>query len=121
MMFADNMNAAGYILQCPGCSKPLVHFGSKVRRVHPVARFVTKHWVKMMFLSYPLLILTAVVLVWFYPSEIWPWMLGALLPLPPFLAYFMLRCFPIYRITECPYCGFYHEQRLGFSIAKDEL
>ena len=28
------------VLQCPECQKPLVNIGSKVERIHPVARFI---------------------------------------------------------------------------------
>ncbi len=36
--------------------------------------------------------------------------------LVPFIVnFFLLRLFPIYRITECPYCGFHVKQKLGLS------
>lgn len=34
---------------------------------------------------------------------------------PFVLNYFLLRLFPVYRLTDCPYCGFQEEQKLGFS------
>ncbi|MFT6596120.1 MAG: hypothetical protein ACJAT3_002100 [Akkermansiaceae bacterium] len=27
----------------------------------------------------------------------------------------LLRLFPVWRITDCPYCGFHEKQKLGLS------
>ena len=50
-------------------------------------------------------------------SKQWP--LGrsyGLLALVPFVVNFLLlRLFPVWRITDCPYCGFHEKQKLGLS------
>jgi len=39
-----------------------------------------------------------------------------LLALVPFVVNFLLlRLFPVWRITNCPYCGFHEKQKLGLS------
>jgi len=108
-------------LRCPDCSKPLIRHSSKIQRVHPVARFFTTHWVKFIFTAYPILIVITVLGIYLWPSKNWVYIFSASLPLPPFISYFLLRCFPIYRVTECPFCGSYRELKLGYSIAKDEF
>jgi|GEM_PF-4612414 len=35
------------ILECPECKKGLVNFGSKVERIHPVARFVKARYMRI--------------------------------------------------------------------------
>lgn len=115
------MEGVGSIIQCSKCLKSLVGFGSKVRRIHPVARFMVKHSIKILVLWFPFFTAAILALIYFWPSKVWTGIYAVLLPLPPFIVYFLPRCFPIYRITECPYCGSSHAQRLGYSISIDEL
>ena len=37
------------VLQCPECKKALVNIGSKVERIHPIARFVKDYYMWIVF------------------------------------------------------------------------
>jgi len=108
----------GSVLQCPRCKKALVNIGSKVTRIHPIARIIQDHYTQIVVISG--FIFTALLLA-MYAFRIFPSMRGgafALLTLictPSFVMYFLLRCFSLYRVTHCPYCGFKEVQRLGRS------
>ena len=97
-----------------------MNIGSKVLRIHPVARFIRDHYVTTVviwFLMMPVII------------SVTQWALrdsrgGSLnitfgvfaLALVPFVVNFtLLRLFPVWRITDCPYCGFHEKQKLGLS------
>ncbi|MCU0795727.1 MAG: hypothetical protein MUF31_07290 [Akkermansiaceae bacterium] len=40
---------------------------------------------------------------------------AGLLFLPSLVMFFLIRFFPLYRITDCPYCGHYELKKLGKS------
>lgn len=108
------MNANKSILQCPECKKPLVNIGSKVERIHPIARFINNH-------NFTIVIILALVstgLVFsgkFSGARSIGYAWVALLMAPSVIMYFLLRVFNLYRVTDCPYCGFHEEQKLGRS------
>jgi len=78
----------------------LAGLGSRVRRIHPVARFVKKHSMKMLFISYPLLTITIMSLSYLWPSTLWTLVYAALLPLPPFTMFFF--CSVVFRSIGSP-------------------
>jgi len=107
------------VLQCPECKKPLVNIGSKVARIHPVACFIRDRYLT-----------TIVIWLLLMPGIIYltHWILGgergqlsvsfgtfALAMVPFVINFTLLRLFPVWRITDCPYCGFHEKQRLGLS------
>jgi len=100
------------ILQCPECDRGLVNIGSKVERIHPVAVFINNHSFKIV----PIWAVIATLLVFSGVfgggmSIGYGWI--AILFAPSVIMYFLLRVFSIYRITDCPYCGYHFKQRLG--------
>ena len=115
------MNPNKAILQCPDCKKPLVNIASRVERIHPVARFIKNHDAKIIF-TWAIFITYIVFFVGFggggtSRSIGFGWV--ALLMVPSVITYFLTRLFPIYRITDCPYCGYHHKQKLGHSMSPD--
>lgn len=106
------------ILKCPECEKSLVKIGSQVKRIHPVACFVKDHYMKIV-LSW--VILMPLMLAAVPGRDTFTGSLGvglgfsSLFFVPFVVNYFLLRAFPLYRITDCPYCDFHEKQRLGFS------
>ena len=104
------------VLQCPECKKALVNIGSKVERIHPIARFVKDCYMWIVF-SWVIFIL----IIGFVAMGGGGGVLGlgygmiSILMVPFVVNYFLLRAFPLYRVTDCPYCGFHEKQRLGHS------
>ena len=39
----------------------------------------------------------------------------ALIFVPSIVMYFLKRAYPLYRVTDCPYCGYHAKQKLGHS------
>ena len=37
---------------------------------------------------------------------------------PAIIIILVLKCFNLYRVTDCPYCGFHEAQKLGDSSGK---
>lgn len=116
------------ILQCPKCQKPLVNIASKVERIHPVAVFIDKYYMRIMLVGIicSLAIFLAVVLLSQPPEKehisiiaskgrAAGFALLAAAITPAIIMYFLVRCFSLYRITDCPYCGFHEKQKLGRS------
>ena len=118
------------VLQCPQCGKALVKIGSKVKRIHPVPRFIDKNYLAIVVtwsvLSVGIILITALgappqmVEQGFSVRAVgagkgigFAWI--ALLMLPSAVMYFLVRAFSLWRITDCPYCGFHEEQKLGRS------
>ena len=108
------------VLQCPECEKALVNIGSKVERTHPVARFINKHYNRIIgtwtFLS-PVLVIAYGYLVAGYVDRFLGFALIATLLAPFAVLYLLVRCFSLWRVTDCPYCGFHEEQKLGRSYS----
>ncbi len=108
------------VLSCPTCEKPLVNIGSKVARIHPVARFIKDRYVTII-VAWIFLIPFIVQFVFWVSGASSAGRLGisfglfALLLVPFIVNFSLLRLFPVYRITDCPYCGFHEKQRLGLS------
>lgn len=106
------------ILQCPECGKALVNIGSKVTRIHPVARFIENHGFTLVivlgFVSAGTLFSLYIFGI-FQSMKYFAFVLPALLFTPSLVMYFLLRCYSLYRLTNCPYCGFEEKQRLGRS------
>ena len=107
------------VLQCPKCEKPLVNIGSKVQRIHPVARFIRDRYISsvmLWFLAMPFIIYGT---TWAFGGGSGNLSLSfgtfALAMLPFVINFALLRLFPVWRITDCPYCGFHEKQKLGLS------
>lgn len=107
------------VLQCPECQKPLVNIGSKVERIHPVARFIRERSTTIVMVWLPfiplIMYLTSLVAGDLGGDRVIAFCFFALLLLPFAVNFFLLRLFPVWRITDCPYCGFHDEQKLGRS------
>lgn len=103
------------IITCPECGHGLVKIGSKVERIHAIPRFITRHH-------------TLINIVWVFVSPFALFLCirgtgyttrtvglawGAFLFAPSLIMYFLVRVFNLYRITDCPYCGFHEEVKLG--------
>ncbi len=93
----------------------LINIGSKVERMHPMARFIRENHSKILGWN------SVLVTVFFFGFAFFcdrgfafGWM--AAMVFPAFIMYFLIRCFSVYRVTDCPYCGYHHEQRLGRSF-----
>lgn len=108
------------ILQCPECKKPLVNIGSRVERIHPIARLIKNHYLATIF-GWMLLVPGICWLTYQHVDTNGGGSLNmsfgffSLLMVPFIINFFLLRMFPIYRITDCPYCGFHEKQKLGLS------
>lgn len=105
------------ILQCPACAKQLLNFGSKVQRIHPVAKFMVKYHGRIQLVAIALLILSIPLLAMIMPRAQLFWVLMIFIPLPALTMYFLLRCFSIHRVIDCPYCGYHQAVKLGRSIS----
>ena len=95
-----------------------MNVGSKVERIHPVAQFLKKCYLWIVGGWILLIPLILKLTVEFLPSgggSTHGLGLFALLVVPFVANFFLLRLFPVYRITDCPYCGFHEKQRLGLS------
>lgn len=105
------------VLECPECEKPLVNIGSKVERIHPVACFIRDRYVTVIvgwcFIVY--VVLGALSRSGWGTGRGGGIIVLALGGIPVLVNFVLLRLFPIYRITDCPYCGFHEKQRLGLS------
>jgi len=102
------------VLQYPECENPLVNIGSKV------ARFIRDRYIPTVVIWF--LLMPGVILLTYKLSE--NRNSGSLgtghglfaLALVLFVVNFLLlRLFPVWRITDCPYCGFHEKQKLGLS------
>lgn len=107
------------ILVCPECEKPLVGIGSRLERIHPLARMVKGWYGVTIFIWYVLMFFGLKLVFHLFGTGTsgfgGGYVLLALAMVPFVLNYFLLRIFPVYRITDCPYCGFHEKQKLGFS------
>jgi len=97
----------------------LVGIGSKVERIHPVAKFLKEHYVTAIVIGFFGEVAGVGVIFRLFGTGTsgfgGGYVLVALAFVPFVLNYFLLRLFPIYRITDCPYCGFHEKQKLGLS------
>ena len=114
-----NIEKNSSILSCPRCGKPLVNIASKVVRVHPVARFIEEHHFHLVIICG--FIMTGILLLGYqlgflgyFRGALFAWL--ALITAPSMIMYFVVRCFSFYRVTECPYCDFREQQKLGRSV-----
>lgn len=58
------MTANRSILQCPDCGKPLINIGSKVARIHPVARFIRDRYLTIVVSWFVLVAVVVYFAVW---------------------------------------------------------
>ena len=102
------------VLECPECAKPLVNIGSRVMRIHPIPRFIQDNH------SYIVMFFCIISTVFFmsgilgYDRFIGFALVGSYLFFP-FILFLCVRIFSVWRITDCPYCGFHEKQKLGRS------
>ena len=97
----------------------LANIGSKVERIHPVARFMDKHTLAMTLVwggvSFGLFIILSFALE--NRSHVrllgWIWFYSFVAPI--LIMYSIRSLLPIYRITDCPFCGHHEEIKLGRS------
>ena len=104
-------NPGKAILKCPSCEKSLVNIGSRVERVHPVPRFIDRHYWKI-FLSFLPLYFVVASVVGGAGRGFFLGYLGFMM-IPVFGMYILKRMYPVYRVTDCPYCGYHHKLHLG--------
>ena len=106
------------ILVCPSCERDLINIGNKVERVHPIPRFLQKNYGRIILVSG---VSTTGAMIFMGPvfnvlgGRIigFIWVLSFFFPI--ILSYFLIRAFPIYRVIDCPFCGYHEEIRLGRS------
>lgn len=100
------------VIKCPECDKPLVNIGSRVERIHPIPKFIQNHHSMVLFVSY--ILSTAFFLsgIMGYDRFIGFALVSTYLFIP-FVLFMIVRLFDLYRITDCPYCGFHEKQNLG--------
>jgi hypothetical protein len=103
-------------LFCPACERPIPLVGRDEVIRHPFAQrlqdssfAITGWWIVLVGVVFAisLVLLDAGVI-----DRGMGWMLLFLPPLPGFTIFFVVRCFPRYRVTQCPYCGFRDMTRL---------
>ena len=108
------------ILECPACDKPLVNIASKVTRTHPLARFIQNYNFTIVVVSgfiATVIMMLSYAFGFFESRRGFGFVWFTLLFFPSFIMYFLLRIFNLYRVTDCPYCGYHDEQKLGRSSA----
>lgn len=113
-----NQTPGGSSLQCPQCYVVLAIVGSKVERIHPVARFITHHYTGIV-VGWGLL--TPAILYLFARGQTpvqmktvgFAWV--ALMSIPSLVMFFLIRAFSLYRVTQCPHCGYREVKKLGRS------
>ena len=107
------------VLQCPECQKALVNIGSRVERIHPIPRFINQNYTNIVGAWALVSIVGLIVVPLLFGGLYWGRFLGFALVgsilTPSIVMFFLVRCFPVYRITDCPYCGFHEKQKLGLS------
>jgi len=89
---------------------------SKVERIHPIPKFIKKHFDRMVewwvVATVPILYILAEQM-----NELELRGLGfvwlALIGIPCSILYMIPKFFSVYRITHCPYCNFHDEAKLG--------
>ena len=101
------------ILECPSCGQSLLNIGSRVERIDPLPRFIDDHYFKLLifwsfFIPIPLLFTTIL-------GEFVTFLMIMLVIVPIFGLYVVKRSYPLYRVTECPYCGHREALKLGHS------
>ena len=103
------------VLQCPDCQHALVKTGSKVERIHPVPKFCKNHYNSIVganaILSCLIVAMGAITSISSARSA--GYALVALFCLPSAVMFILVRSYSLYRITDCPYCGYHHKQKLG--------
>ncbi len=105
------------MLQCPDCSKPLINIGSSVERIHPVARFIKNYYWRIQIVSVAAILLAFVGMALIWPRSGIAYVAEPFLLLPTITMFILIRRFSLYRVTNCPYCGFHHERKLGRSMS----
>ena len=104
------------VLQCPICKHALVKTGSKVERIHPIPVFCKEHYMSIVGVN----AILSCIIVGLSPGlgRSVGYALFAWLCFPSAIMFILVRSFSLYRITDCPYCGYHHKQKLGrFPIA----
>ena len=102
--------------QCPECKKGLVNIGSYLIRIHPIPKFLREHndrifqaWVLLSILTTILIAISFDDIDMRFIMFFWMGMIafgGVILFLIP-------KFFDVYRVTECPYCGYHKEKNIG--------
>ncbi len=101
-------------VQCPDCAKPLVNIGSKVDRIHPIPKFITNYH------NYLLLACCTGFSLFFFSGVLgydrfFGFALVGSFCFSAFILFLTVRLFSLWRITDCPYCGYNHKRKLGRS------
>lgn len=104
------------IIECPQCHKPLINIGSKVERIHPVAKFIENHGFRTTGIASASLLILLIIFIDTLGLKRSAGYGGvALIFVPSIVMYFLKRAYPLYRVTDCPYCGYHAKQKLGHS------
>lgn len=110
------MKANPSILQCPNCKRGLVGIGSKLERIHPIPRYIKNNFDRIfpcgILATFPLLYafveltestdLRGIMFAWF-----------GLIAIASVILFLIPKFFDVYRITDCPNCGFHDEDNIG--------
>lgn len=106
------------ILQCPECDHGLVNMGSSIQRIHPIPKYIQRNYDRILVVWYiltPFLVyLMALSLRGGGDMRSLAIALLVMIFTPPLVMTCIRRAFPIYRITDCPFCGYHGEVKLGY-------
>lgn len=98
------------ILCCPNCGMSLAKVGRGRVIRHPFAQrlsdrsfMITGYWVALVVLMFGISMVAGDAALIGRGTG---WMLLFLPPLPASAIFFVVRCFPRFRVTDCPHCGF---------------
>lgn len=97
-------------LACPACGEPCPLIGRRDTMRHPFAQMLEDHSFRIT--AWWSLIFVCSVLATCFGGFGFPmgrgmgWGLMIVPILPALLIWFVVRLFPVYRVTSCPYCGF---------------
>lgn len=97
----------------------LANIGCKVERIHPFARFMGKYTFAKIVVWGIVSFLLFILLSFFLGNMVlirllgWAWFYAFLAPI--LIMYFIRSLIPLYRIKDCPFCGYHEEIKLGRS------
>lgn len=113
----DQFRANKGVLACPSCGKLIPLVGKREVIRHPVAQrlqdrsfAITGWWTLFLLVCFFLSVLVA---GGDFMTRSFGFALFILPAVPSFVIYFVVRFYPIYRVTKCPYCKFEDLQKLG--------
>lgn len=105
--------------QCPKCGKGLVNIGSRLERIHPIPVFIRKYSDRIL----AGWIITTLPILWTVAEIIegpdlrfimnfWMGMIACV----GLILFLVPKFFDVYRITNCPYCGYKSKMNIGSGL-----